>query len=219
MHTVDVLNLVGSELGTGHAVPLFTHTLTLDILALIRLFLAFAAQIFVILVVFLFRIFLNLFLILPVAVFAQPVPTPIKPEPVAEFLDRGHLLGAEGALDAALAEPAGRGDCAQWRVHAVEVGRLIAHLADQEPALITRLHALLAGFAVGTLPVEAFAELRGQRRLVAIPVHDLATLSALKGVVKVGDRHWLPEANETFSYVLTIGILLFVLALLHSLRL
>ena len=54
---------------------------------------------------------------------------------------------------------------------------------------------------------------------MTISVHHLGALGTLESVVEVGGRHGLPVTVETFSYVLTLRILLLVLAFLDILRL
>ena len=77
MHAVDILDLIRCQLAAGHAVPLLTHTLALDILPLVGFLFALPAQIFIILILLFLRVFLHLSPILLMTALTQPIPTPI----------------------------------------------------------------------------------------------------------------------------------------------
>ena len=77
MHAVDILDLIRCQLAAGHAVPLLTHTLTLDILPLVGLLFALPAKIFILFFLLFLRVFLHLSPILLMTALTQPIPTPI----------------------------------------------------------------------------------------------------------------------------------------------
>lgn len=80
---------------------------------------------------------------------------PLVPEPLVLVSNVAQVLSAGEAVDAVLAKPVVLGDRGERRLQAVDVERLVAHVADNYLLLLVIQETALARLAVGTLPGKA----------------------------------------------------------------
>lgn len=93
-----------------------------------------------------------------------------------------YLFLADSAFDTALAIPVFSWYLSKFRLKAEDMDCLVAHLAKNQFVFLGSSSALLAGLAVGAVPLKAVHDFWQQWRLVTLAMHLLATLLALEQI-------------------------------------